>query len=452
MYLSIDEQTISDLGIFSKGGKPSVFDRYNNTVTQGGGRKLETLFRHPLSDEILINERSAVYRFFSASGHAFPVDSATVSTVAYYMENDDVRTQLQMGGQSLGRKFRDMVATDADQVFVHDGVQATIRLFNAIIQFTEQIKDEVIASAYLPYFNSLKELMNASGFKQVRDHCVSKFEVKLSTIVLAELDKLIRFEQRENILQLLDTLYELDVFMSVGQTARKYGYHFADAQPKHSGALAYRGVYHPHVQNAIPNDLFLNTEHNILFLTGANMAGKSTLMKSVGIALYLAHMGFPVAAQQFSFAVRDGIVTSINLADNLNAGASHYYAEVLRVKEVALQLQQGRHLFVIFDEMFRGTNVKDAYDATIALTAAFAAKKGSQFIISTHIMEAGEVLLQKASSIRYQYLPTVMEGNLPTYPRILVEGITADRQGMVIIQNEGILEMLDAGINMEEDL
>ncbi len=105
------------------------------------------------------------------------------------------------------------------------------------------------------------------------------------------------------------------------------------------------------------------------------MAGKSTLMKSVGIALYLAHMGFPVAAQQFSFAVRDGIVTSINLADNLNAGASHYYAEVLRVKEVALQLQQGRHLFVIFDEMFRGTNVKDAYDATIALTAAFAAKK-----------------------------------------------------------------------------
>ncbi len=62
------------------------------------------------------------------------------------------------------------------------------------------------------------------------------------------------------------------------------------------------------------------------------------------------------------------------------------------------------------------------------------------------------MLLQKASSIRYQYLAYCDGGNLPTYPRILVEGITADRQGMVIIQNEGILEMLDAGINMEEDL
>ncbi|MBO9632163.1 MAG: DNA mismatch repair protein, partial [Chitinophagaceae bacterium] len=102
--------------------------------------------------------------------------------------------------------------------------------------------------------------------------------------------------------------------------------------------------------------------------------------------------------------------------------------------------------FVIFDEMFRGTNVKDAHDATIALTKAFCNKNGSQFIISTHIMEAGELLREQPLSIKYQYLPTVMEGNIPKYTRVLKDGITADRQGMVIIQNEGILEMLDAGL------
>jgi DNA mismatch repair protein MutS len=119
---------------------------------------------------------------------------------------------------------------------------------------------------------------------------------------------------------------------------------------------------------------------------------------------------------------------------------------------VAIQLSEGKQLFVIFDELFRGTNVRDAHDATIALTKAFCNKKGSQFIISTHIMEAGELLQREKLSIKYQYLPTEMKGNTPIYTRILRDGITADRQGMIIIQNEGILEMLDAGIKQEEEV
>ena len=132
-------------------------------------------------------------------------------------------------------------------------------------------------------------------------------------------------------------------------------------------------------------------------------------------------------------------------------GASHYYAEVLRVKEVAAELRSGKQLFVIFDELFRGTNVKDAYDATVALSRAFCGKRDSQFIISTHIMEAGELLQKENISIKYQYLPTEMKGAIPVYTRILKNGITADRQGMIIIQNEGILEMLDAGIKEKEE-
>ncbi|MBO9636343.1 MAG: DNA mismatch repair protein, partial [Chitinophagaceae bacterium] len=94
----------------------------------------------------------------------------------------------------------------------------------------------------------------------------------------------------------------------------------------------------------------------------------------------------------------------------------------------------------------------DAHDATIALTRSFSNKKGSQFIISTHIMEAGEILQQQALSIKFQYLPTVMKGNTPQYTRVLKDGITADRQGMVIIQNEGILEMLDKGLHQNKEV
>jgi len=247
-------------------------------------------------------------------------------------------------------------------------------------------------------------------------------------------------------LQLLELLYELDVYMAVGQVARQNNFHFGMAVPAESNTLDYKQVYHPTVENAIANDLRLDNEYNILFLTGANMAGKSTLMKSIGVALYLAHMGFPVPAEGFQFAVRDGLYTTINLADNLAKGASHFYAEVLRVLEVAKSLREGRRLLVIFDELFRGTNVKDAHDATVALTRAFAGKSGSQFIISTHIMEAGEDLLQEPLSIKYQYLPTEMNRHTPVYTRVLKDGITADRHGMIIIQNEGVLDLLEAGL------
>jgi DNA mismatch repair ATPase MutS len=175
------------------------------------------------------------------------------------------------------------------------------------------------------------------------------------------------------------------------------------------------------------------------------MAGKSTFMKSLSIALFLAHMGFPVAAAHMEFAVLDGIFTTINLPDNLGMGASHFYAEVLRVKKVAQELSQGKQLFIVFDELFRGTNVKDACEATIAITEAFARQRNSQFIISTHIIEAGPVLQQTCANVHFIYLPTRMNNHQPVYTYTLEEGITDDRHGMIIINNEKILEMLHAG-------
>jgi DNA mismatch repair protein MutS len=174
------------------------------------------------------------------------------------------------------------------------------------------------------------------------------------------------------------------------------------------------------------------------------MAGKSTFMKSISIALFVAHMGFPIAASNMEFSVLDGIYTTINLPDNLGMGVSHFYAEVLRAKKMALELRT-KNLFVLFDELFRGTNVKDACEATIAFSSAFAKKKNSFFVISTHIVEAAETLKERCQDINFSYLPTLMEGNQPVYTYRLKRGITADRHGMVIINNEGILEILKSG-------
>src|SRR6202012_5895742 len=117
--------------------------------------------------------------------------------------------------------------------------------------------------------------------------------------------------------------------------------------------LEVEGVYHPELKKPIGNDVVINQSQNVIFLTGANMAGKSTFLRSVSTALYVAHMGFPVAARSMTFSVMDGIYTSINLPDKLGIGVSHFYMEVLRVRKVATELGQGKSLFIVFDELFR---------------------------------------------------------------------------------------------------
>ena len=263
----------------------------------------------------------------------------------------------------------------------------------------------------------------------------------MSITETARYDHLVRNRQNEELRELLRFIAECDVNMAVAEVANLHGFSFAKALPAKENMLQAGELRHPCVDNAVGNDIHLKPGSNVVFLTGANMAGKSTWMKSIGIAMYLAHIGFPVAAAEMTFSVREGIFSSINVADNISLGYSHFYAEVVRVKQAAEATATGKHLLLMFDELFKGTNVKDAYDGTLAVTEAFAGYRNCLFIVSTHIIEVGEALKQY-NNIQFTYMPTVMDGMMPKYTYKLEKGITEDRQGMMIIRNEGILEML----------
>lgn len=164
-------------------------------------------------------------------------------------------------------------------------------------------------------------------------------------------------------------------------------------------------------------------------------------MKSLGIAFYLAHAGFPIPADEMTFSVKDGLFTSINVPDNIQLGYSHFYAEVRRVRQAAELVAEGGQVMVIFDELFKGTNVKDAYEGTLCVTEALSAYRQSFFVISTHIIEVAEPLMERAN-ILFKYMPTIMNKEKPSYTFKLAKGVTSDRQGMTIIRNEGILDLL----------
>jgi DNA mismatch repair protein MutS len=446
MNFTTDKQTIEDLNIFGKRGDSSIYSLFNHTQTRGGAVLLEQLFHEPLSRPEAIRKRIGIIRYFAGAGLSFPCKPEWFDAIEQYLANTDERTKLSHEDSTLGRRISGMITLNTEQAIIHKGVAAVVETVHACRDFVSAMAadgtDGTNGTTYVDERMAMQGLLSDAAFTGVLQQPPRK---KLAFEQVAAFDELLRFRHRGLVRRLLERIYYLDLYLTVARVAvaRKFSYPTVLDREAHS--IAIKGLYHPGLANPVSNSVHITPDNNVIFLTGANMAGKSTFMKSLGIAMYLGHMGFPVAAAEMEFSVLDGLFTTINLADNLGMGASHFYAEVLRVKKVAEELNRGRNLLVIFDELFRGTNVKDAYEATIAITEAFAGKRSSIFIISTHIIEAGEVLRERCDNIGCLFLPTRMEGTRPVYTYQLEHGITDDRHGMVIIRNEGILDILEKG-------
>ena len=424
MVFYTDEQTITDLGIFEKRNSSGIYDLYNRTHTRGGEMVLKEMFLSPLSDREAINRRCSIIKDFSRLKKTFPFSSALFDiTEKYIKDPDDQAKNVQLNDKEI-----------------QQGVSSVIGLINQTREFIGSQEVKGIA-AYAEELSDISLLVNDPALEPALRE---KENARLSFAAIAAYDNLFRVRERIKLAQLLRHIYYLDVYLSVASIAAERQFIFPVAMEKGQCILKLDGVYHPSLQHPVGNNISMHSGEHVIFLTGANMAGKSTFLRAVSTAVYVAHVGFPVAAASMEFSVMDGMYTTINLPDNLGIGASHFYAEVLRVKKVATELSRGKALFVVFDELFRGTNVKDAHEATVAITNAFTRKKTSQFIISSHIVEAGEDLKQQ-NTIGFLYLPTRMNGHTPEYTYTLERGITDDRHGMIIIRNENILETLKNG-------
>ena len=442
MSFKIDKQTLDDLVIFGNNRTKSVYEIFNRTQTRGGAKILEEMFLYPLSDADQINERSDVIRYYRDMEAVFPFRSEIFDTMEFYLGNPDRRTQLMTQDNTLGRKFKNLVGTDTEYTQLHNGIVCCIELLNTLDAFLKASKSDTGNKTIVDLTANLRSLLDNEKWAW---YTSEKGKKKLVYEQAVLYDRVFRFEERDKMMKILYYVYLLDVYMAVAKVAKERGFVFAKAYPNDHNILKLKGVFHPFLTNPVGNDIEVDENSNVIFLTGANMAGKSTFMKTFCISIFLAHVGFPVPAKAMEFSVQNGMFTTINLPDNLSMGYSHFYAEVLRVKKVAQQVRQTQHLIVVFDELFRGTNVKDAYDGTVAVAEAFAGIRNCIFMISTHIIEAGEVLRERCDNINFVYLPTKMEGSKPIYTYTLAQGITDDRHGMMIVNNERIIEIIKNG-------
>lgn len=441
MSFIIDKQTIQDLNLLSKYDSKSIYHIYDHALTRGGQKLMEHMFHNPLMDCDEINTRSALFHTFMEHPCVFPFDEQTLDDVEYYLSLSAQSNYFMHLLKFIKTKAMLYIAGDRTLEMMSANILKTLHVFKQLSDFTASHSSQF--ADYVPIHEEVTAILTHTELSRIMKY-MSHGTLSLSQVMRCH--RVLRITCASEVSQLMSFIYQLDLQISVAKVAVERDFTLAKALPSsaENPVFSANTLFHPSVQGAKGNDLQLSGEENMVFLTGANMAGKSTFMKSVGIALYLAHMGFPVPAKELEFTPMHGMFTSINVSDDINKGYSHYYAEVMRVKHIAEHVGAGHNLFVILDELFKGTNVKDAMEATSEVTRALSKHHNCFFIVSTHILEVAETL-KDCPNIQYSYFPTEVIGGVPRYTYKLTKGITSDRQGVMIIRNEQIIEMIRGG-------
>lgn len=244
----------------------------------------------------------------------------------------------------------------------------------------------------------------------------------------------------------LDAFHELEALISLGEfAALNPGYIFPTITPFEEKAQIHpvfmaHNLGHPLIPSAqkVCNDLRIETPGELLIITGSNMSGKSTFIRTVGINLCLAYAGGPVNALGMR-TIPFRLYTCIRINDSLVDGFSYFYAEVKRLKGLldALKADQpGLPLLYLIDEIFRGTNNRERLNGSRAYVKALIGANGVG-LLATHDLELATLAEDQPLAGNAHFRDEVSAGRL-TFDYILRPGPTPSTNALKIMANEGL--------------
>ena len=435
----VDRQTINDLQLFNDTtGNIAVYSFFDYVSTLGGGRKLTEMMSSPSNDIRVLNSRRDCIKYFADNQVHLPLNKNDLDFIEYYLAFN-VRAISSGIVESFTRGLSYKFSHNNDYYVVTKGIREVFKLLRIVWEFYNNLLDKDPPPHLVAIAENLKQFFSIKGMEKI---ILAGDDKKLNYFEVGYYDKLFRKQELFAIKVVIKVIYELDVFMALAKAAANNGFCLPEYSTSNNAHVHITDLYHPCIKNAVKNSIQIDHEKNLVFLTGANMAGKSSFLKSLGLAIYLAHIGFPVPAASMKTSVFNGLITTINLSDNIKSGYSHYYSEIKRVKETASKILEHNNMFIIFDELFRGTNVKDAYDASLATITALSKIRNSVFLISTHIVELAAELKQYPN-ILFRYFASRIEAGKPVFEYKIQEGISEETLGFFIFKNEGILEILE---------
>lgn len=436
--MEIDKTTFNDISIFHQEEEYSIFHKLNFTRTTGGKEWLRRFFTEPHHDlkRILGTQKilgaiidhvgdwptgisngtiMVIEKFMDYNLDPVPENPGVISSQVYKMLHSEDYSMVKYSIKHFADFYR--------------GMKILAKLFSTI----------ELPQYFKFYIDRIVHLLNEPSLKQLSETLPGQNFTKAENLYFAYY---LRGSFRTDTLELIDIFSRLDAWYSMAFAIKRFDLSFPEFIEQEEPLVEAHGLYHILLHHPVAYDLEMNPENNFLFLTGANMAGKSTLIKAVGSAVFLAHIGMGVPAKNMKLTVFDGLLSNINVVDNIAKGESFFFNEVQRIKTTIQKINDGRKWLVLIDELFKGTNVQDAMKCSSTVIKGLIKIRNSLFILSTHLYEIGEEL-QSYPNISFKFFETTVKDDQLEFSYQLKEGISNDRLGYVILKREKVVEMLE---------
>lgn len=268
--------------------------------------------------------------------------------------------------------------------------------------------------------------------------------VLLEGSIFFQLQEIVRIERwkvryGQHISEWLETVGELDTLCSLGTFAYNHPqYTYPELTEKPFCFLATQ-MGHPLMpaSQCVKNDATIPSRPFFLIITGANMAGKSTYLRTIGVNYLLACVGTPVCCEKLKLHPNQ-LITSLRTSDSLSDNESYFFAELKRLKRIIDLLNQGQQLFIILDEILKGTNSMDKQKGSFDLIRQFMQLKANG-IIATHDLLLGSLIKQFPEEIRNYCFEADIKENELTFSYKLREGVAQNMNACFLMKKMGII-------------
>jgi DNA mismatch repair protein MutS len=435
--MQADKTTLNDLSIFSPEEEQSVFHHIDFTRTFGGREWLKYYLKSPLSTIKEINDRQQMLQCILNIINEWPqsVTNGTIMVLQKFYETPIGPIPDRPG---ILNALSYKLLNGADYSLIKYSVGHFAEFVKGLYAIHEMLSKKNCPSPLQTMLERIQRLLNRNEIKKLLR---KEREKDLSISDTLNEGHFLRNNFKNGCLELVEIYSQLDAFY--GMTAACVNYHFSFPKLLETSRPQFTAtqLYHPLLSTPVSYDVTLIEEENFLFLTGANMAGKSTFIKAVGVSVYLAHIGMGVPAQSMRLSVFDGLLSNIQVVDNIVKGESYFFNEVQRVRKTIDKISDGKKWLILIDELFKGTNVQDAMKCSTVVIEGLLKIQNTLFILSTHLYEIGEALKQYPN-IQFRYFETQVKEDQLMFSYQLKDGISNDRLGYLILKREGVVEML----------
>jgi hypothetical protein len=477
----------NDLDIF---GRASIFQFSNRTATEMGAATLASWLLQPATLPVILQRQEAIKELENKTGwrlelHAFgkeqKITIATQNRLQDWLQSPPIFIHnslwkiIQYGVPSimlivLILNTIGSIADSTRNVFLlaasiiayisakkitpmHLQVSKMADELAVLSKSVYLIENTVFNASLLQDLQSRFVLQNTKASTQLKllKKIVERLDLRLNPVVFIPLAVIFQWDiqqgialenwkkrNRKNITDWFEALGQLEALNSFSGLSFNHPEWCFPSFTENYFSISATQVGHPLINTTkrVDNPIIMKSRQELMLITGSNMAGKSTYLRSIGVNTVLAMAGAPVCAATFILSPVQ-LISSMRISDNLEESTSTFYAELKKLKTIIERVNSGEKIFILLDEILRGTNSLDRHTGSVALVKQLI-KHQAACIIATHDVALAKLITEYPDNILNYHFDVQVEKDELYFDYKLKEGICTSLNASILMKKIGI--------------